>query len=203
MYVAMEELILGTHNPKKLIELQQLLAPYPLVVRSLSDFEGPLEVVEDGDSFSANAQKKASQQAIHLNAWVIGEDSGLVVPALKGAPGIYSARYSGPSATDASNNEKLLSEMDGLEEGQRGGHYVSHISLADPAGKIRIDCEARCYGRIGRRLVGSHGFGYDPLFVLPEYHRTFGQLGPSVKSILSHRARAMRRFLPQLLRFVG
>ena len=199
----MQEIVLGTHNQKKLSELQQLLAPYPIVVKSLTDVEAPIEVVEDGESFQENAQKKASEQAAHLNAWVIGEDSGLVVAALDGAPGIYSARYSGPQANDATNNEKLLAELETVPDSKRGGYYVSHISLSDPTGKIRIDCEARCYGQIGRRLVGSHGFGYDPLFVLPEYHRTFGELGPSVKSILSHRARAMRQFLPQLLRLAG
>lgn len=192
-------LVLGTGNVKKGIELRQLLAPHGIQVKTLADFPNRIDVVEDGDSFAANAQLKASQQAEHLGHWVVGEDSGLCVDALDGAPGIYSARYSGPDATDDANNRYLLEQLANVPPAARTAHYVCHISLADPSGKIRLDCEDICRGRIVTHPMGDGGFGYDPLFQIDEYHRTFGQLGTSVKATLSHRARAMRHFLPRLI----
>ena len=191
------QLVLGTHNRKKGSELQLLLQPFGFELKTLADFENAIEVIEDGTTFQANAHLKATQQAQHLNQWVIGEDSGLCVPALDGAPGIYSARFAGPNATDEENNQQLLRRMDDCSK--RDAYYVSHVSLAAPDGQVRIDCEATCHGRIVTSPRGTGGFGYDPLFELAEYHKTFGELGPAVKSVLSHRARAIRRFLPQLL----
>ena len=194
----MRQIVLGTHNAKKRGELQQLLASLDIEVKTLTDFASPLDVVEDGQTFAANAQKKAGQQARHLQAWVLGEDSGLCVDALGGAPGIYSARFAGAQATDEQNNAELLKQLADVPLSQRKAHYVCHMSLASPAGEIVIDTEDTCGGRICLHPRGAYGFGYDPLFELPEYHRTFGELGPCVKSVLSHRARAMRHFLPKL-----
>ena len=191
--------VLGTHNRKKGIELRQLLDPYGFTLKTLADVPNAIEVVEDGDSFAANAQLKATQQAIHLHCWVLGEDSGLVVDALAGRPGIYSARFAGADATDEQNNQHLLQELAGVPLEQRTAHYVCHMSLSDQLGDVRIDCEQQCKGRILDVPRGTGGFGYDPLFELPEYHRTFGELGATVKSVLSHRSRAIRRFVPQLL----
>ncbi len=196
----MREIILGTHNAKKRGELQRLLAPLEISVKTLADFPSSLQVVEDGQTFAANARKKACEQARHLQAWVLGEDSGLCVDALGGAPGVYSARFAGEQATDELNNAELLRQLTDIPLDQRTAHYVCHLTLASPAGEIMIATEDTCGGRICLRPRGSHGFGYDPLFELPEYHRTFGELGPSVKSVLSHRARAMRRFVPKLHR---
>lgn len=195
----MREIVLGTHNVKKRRELQLLLAPRDITVKTLTDFSSPLQIVEDGQSFAANAGKKASQQAIHLRTWVLGEDSGLCVDALAGAPGIYSARFAGEDATDERNNAELLQQLHHVPLEQRGAHYVCHLALANPTGEILIDTEATCHGRICLQPRGTNGFGYDPLFELLEYHRTFGELGVSVKSVLSHRARAMRRFVTMLL----
>ncbi len=192
-------LVLGTHNRKKGVELRSLLQPYGFELKTLSDLPDAIEVVEDGDSFQANARLKAAQQALHLGEWVLGEDSGLVVDALDGRPGIYSARYAGSGATDQENNEKLLLELDGVPAARRTAHYVCHLSLSDRYGRIAIDCEEKCQGRILESPRGTAGFGYDPLFEIPEYHRSFGELGDVVKSMLSHRSRAMRIFLPQLL----
>jgi XTP/dITP diphosphohydrolase len=192
--------VLGTRNAKKAEELRQLLAPHHIGVRCLADYPQAMDVVEDGDSFAANATLKATKQARHLGVWVIGEDSGLCVDALGGAPGIYSARYAGADATDAANNQRLLEAMRDVPDEQRSAHYVCHITLADPSGRVWADCEATCQGRIRHVPSGSHGFGYDPLFEIVELHQTFGQLGPEIKGVLSHRARAMRRFLPMLLR---
>ena len=195
-------LVLGTRNAKKAIELQELLAPFAVRVSTLADFVDAIDVVESGNSFAANATLKATQQARHLHHWVVGEDSGLCVDALGGAPGIYSARYSGPEATDAKNNEYLLQQLRDVPLLQRTAHYVCHVTLSDPDGKIRADCEAICRGRIRFEPAGTAGFGYDPLFEIAEYHRTFGELGTAVKSLISHRARAMRQFVPQVVQLL-
>lgn len=196
-------LILGTHNPKKARELNQLLAPHGFELKTLAAIDDAIEVVEDGDSFAANAALKASQQAVHLGHWVLGEDSGLGVDALGGAPGIYSARYAGEKATDAENNALLLKELEGVPAERRTAYYVCHAALADPQGVIRLSHEDRCRGRILTAAAGSGGFGYDPLFEIPEYHRTFAELGDAVKAVLSHRGRAMRAFVKELLDLVS
>ncbi len=194
-----ECLILGTGNAKKCLELRQLLLPLGFELLSLAEIDSPLEVDETGQAFIDNARLKASLQARHLSQWTIGEDSGLCVPFLKGAPGIYSARYSQPDATDAKNNEKLLAELRTARGPQRAAYYVSTIALADPSGQIHIEAEGRCWGSIIEEYRGSGGFGYDPLFELPEYHQTFAELGATVKSVLSHRARALERFARRLV----
>ncbi len=192
-------LVLGTHNRKKGKELQWLLAPYGFQLKTLADFPDAITVTEDGDSFTENASSKATQQARHLKQWVVGEDSGLMVDILDGAPGIYSARYSGKDANDESNNRHLLNQLADTPLAQRTAHYVCHITLADPQGEIRADCEAYCCGRIAIEPKGSAGFGYDPLFEMVEYHRTFGELGETVKSVLSHRSRAISQLVPPIL----
>lgn len=192
-------LVLGTNNRKKGLELAELFGPLGLKLITLADCDNPIEVVEDGDTFTANAGLKATKQARHLGAWVLGEDSGLQVDALQGAPGVYSARFSGPEATDASNNRLLLEKLDGVAPAKRTAGYVCHMTLSDPSGAVRAESEAYCRGRIVSAPRGSHGFGYDPLFEVPEYHRTFGELGPVAKAILSHRARAARRLIPALV----
>ncbi len=193
---ALRRIVLATHNPKKLVELQLLVEPLGVEVCSLADLDDPLEVVEDGATFAANARKKAIEQARHLDEWALGEDSGLVVDALDGAPGVFSARFAGEHANDTTNNTRLLEELQGVDVASRGAHYVCHLTLSSPAGVVVVDGEATCQGRIRTEPAGSYGFGYDPLFEIVEYHRTFGELGAAVKSVLSHRARAMRQFLP-------
>ena len=200
---ALAEIVLGTHNQKKGIELDELLRPHGLVVRTLRDFDDPIHVVEDGDTFGENAAKKACQQAEHVNCWVIGEDSGLCVDALDGAPGIYSARFSGPDANDESNNQQLLEKLSGTPKEKRGAHYHCHVVVSDPMGNVRAEASSQCHGRILVKPLGTSGFGYDPLFFIPEYHQTFAQLGSTVKAVLSHRSRAMRQILPELPRLLA
>lgn len=195
----MKTLILGTGNKDKGRELAEMLAPYGLQIKTLADVPNPLDVVEDGDSFAANAQKKAIQQALHLKSWVLADDSGLEVDALQGAPGIYSARYSGEDATNASNNAKLLEELGDRPPHKRTARYYCHVTLADPEGEIRADSAGICRGRIRKEPIGTNGFGYDPLFEVVELHKTFGELGGRVKSVLSHRGRALRGILPRLI----
>lgn len=192
-------LILGTRNRKKLLELTELLAPHGFDLKSLADFPDAIEVDESGDTFAANAALKATVQARHLNQWVLGEDSGLCVDALGGAPGVRSARFSGPKATDAANNAFLLEKLQGVALEQRTAHYVCHATLSDPSGTIRAESEDYCRGRILPAESGRGGFGYDPLFEVVEYHQTFGELSPAVKSVLSHRARAIRAIVRQIL----
>ena len=197
------ELVLGTNNAKKLREMKLLLAGIDVQICSLKEIDNSIEVDETGDSFQANSELKAVEQAQHLGKWVLGEDSGLIVAALDGAPGIYSARFSGPGATDETNNQLLLEKLSGVPEKNRTAWYTSHMALADPQGNVHISCQARCYGRILETARGEGGFGYDPLFELVEYHHTFAELGDAVKSMLSHRARANRIFLPQFKRLLA
>jgi XTP/dITP diphosphohydrolase len=196
------QLVLGTHNRKKGLELAELLQPHGLEVISLADVPDSIEVAETGETFAANAALKACQQAQHLKRWVLGEDSGLAVDALAGAPGVYSARFSGPQATDESNNQLLLEKLGKTPLEKRNAHYVCHATLSDPTGKIEVEAEGYCHGRIRFERTGSGGFGYDPLFEIIEYHRTFGELGPTVKAALSHRARAIRQLIPAMQRLV-
>jgi len=191
-------IVLGTHNRKKGEELDALLRSAGVTVETLATYSEAIEVVEDGDTFLHNARKKAVEQARHLGRWVLGEDSGLMVDALDGAPGVFSARFSGPEATDDSNNRLLIVFLDGVPTERRGAGYVCQMVLADPDGEVRAEARGTCRGRITTEPHGTGGFGYDPLFELLEYHRTFGQMGPAAKSALSHRARAAARLLPQL-----
>ncbi len=192
--------VFGTRNRKKAEELLDHLTGLPIELRTLADFPNAPEVIEDGNSFIDNARKKATELAKSLGVWVLGEDSGLAVDALGGAPGIFSARYSGEGATDESNNRKLLDALAAVPDEKRTAHYVCTAALADPLGIIRAEVEGRCHGRIGREPRGSGGFGYDPLFIIPEYHKTFGELGLLVKRHLSHRSRALARLRPHLSR---
>ena len=191
-------LVLGTHNQKKRQELEQLLAPLGLSLLTLSDVEDAIEVEETGTTFSENAALKASQQAQNLGMWVMGEDSGISVVALNNEPGVYSARYSAPGATDQRNNEKVLAELGNTPLEKRTAFYTCHMAISDPTGQIRATAEDYCYGRIRFEPSGENGFGYDPLFEIPEYHRTFGELGPSIKKVLSHRSRAIRKITAQI-----
>jgi XTP/dITP diphosphohydrolase len=195
-------LVLGTRNRKKVTELAHSLRPQGLELRTPADFPNAVEIIEDGQTFGENAAKKAVDQAKALRQWVLGEDSGLVVDALDGAPGVYSARFSGPGATDDSNNRQLLQRLADVSLERRTAHYVCHMTLADPAGNVRAECEAYCRGRILHQPVGDGGFGYDPLFEIIEYRRTFAQLGPHVKAALSHRGRAVRQMVTELRKLV-
>lgn len=193
-------LVLSSRNRKKAQEISEILAPHGLAVVSVAEFPEVGEIIEDGATFAENAAKKASEPARQIGCWVIGEDSGLMVDALQGRPGIYSARYSGPAATDASNNQLLQQELARVPLEQRTAGYICSVALADPTGTIRLRAEGTCRGIMITEPRGSNGFGYDPYFMIPEYHRTFGELSATVKHQLSHRARAFARFIPDLVK---
>lgn len=194
-------LVLGTTNAGKVRELAALLEPHGIGVVSLRDVGG-VTVEETGATFAENAALKATAQARALGRWVLAEDSGLCVDALGGEPGVRSARFSA-SGDDEANNDLLLERLAGVDAARRGAHYACHAALADPSGRIVAVSQGVCRGRIAPGRSGSGGFGYDPLFIVPEYHRTFGELPPAVKSVISHRARAMRALEPELLRRLG
>jgi len=191
-------LIIASRNQKKLGEIRELLAPFQIEVDNVASFPDIPETVEDGESFAENAAKKAREVAIATGHWALGEDSGLCVQALNGAPGIYSARYAGENATDEKNNAKLLEELKEVPPEKRNAFYVCHAAVADPSGEIQISIEETCHGLIIEEARGENGFGYDPYFMIQEYRRTFGEMLPVVKRQISHRARTFRKLIPEL-----
>lgn len=204
-------LVLGTRNAKKCREMAELIAPpwepnprlARLSIRSVGEYPGAPEVVEDADTFAGNARKKAAEVAVALGLWVLADDSGLAVDALEGAPGVLSARYAGEPSDDDANNRKLLEAVAGLPDERRGAAFRCALALADPSGAIRLGAEGSCRGRLTREPRGSGGFGYDPLFLIPEYHRTLGELSPLVKHQLSHRARAFAQLRAGIDRMIA
>jgi len=182
-------IVLATHNQGKLSELKSMLNDWPVKLLSLADF-GPIpEVVEDGETFEANAYKKASQTARILGRVVLADDSGLCVEALDGRPGVYSARYGGPGLSDRERGEKLLEEM--KEKTNRKAAFECVISIAVPEGPA-LTYEGRCEGVIADKMIGDNGFGYDPLFLEPATSQTFAQMSNAAKARYSHRGRALR-----------
>lgn len=203
-------LILGTRNAKKLRELAQLINPpweqnprlSRLAIRSLEEWPDLPDVVEDAATFAGNARKKAGETARRLGLWVLADDSGLAVDALGGAPGVLSARYAGAHGDDEANNCKVLEALADVPDDRRGAAFVCALALADPSGVIRLEAEGACRGRITHAPRGANGFGYDPLFLIPEYHKTFGELSALVKHQLSHRARAFAHLRTGLDRLI-
>jgi XTP/dITP diphosphohydrolase len=206
----MAVLVIATRNRKKGQEMGELLAPawepggplHELRIVTLDVYPALPEVVEDAETFAGNARKKAVETAQALGMWTVADDSGLAVDVLEGAPGVYSARYAGAHGDDASNNRKLLAELAGVEPERRGAAFVCALALSDPTGVVRFEAQAHCRGRILDEERGGHGFGYDPLFLIREYHRTFGELGPLVKHQISHRSRAFAQLRPALVRLM-
>ncbi len=187
------ELLVATRNRKKLEEIKDLLKDMDFRITSLADYPDMPIIEEDGDSFSANAIKKAATIAIYTKKLTMGEDSGLEVKALNNQPGVYSARFSGEGATDASNNAKLLEALKGVPLEERQARYHCYVALAD--GKRIIDVvSGSCSGIIDLRRKGSNGFGYDPLFLVPRFKKTFGELSADIKAKISHRSLALKKF---------
>ena len=181
--------VLATRNSGKTEEIRALLKGFPVELKNLDDF-GPIpEVVEDGETFDDNAYKKASFTARVLGLPAIADDSGLVVEALNGEPGVYSARYAGEDADDAANNAKLLDQMAGVED--RRAAFQCVISIAVPTGAA-LTYEGRCDGVIAQAPSGKGGFGYDPLFYCPDKEKTFAELNLEEKGEISHRGRALK-----------
>lgn len=196
-------LVIGSRNQKKRDELVHLVEPFGIIVKTLADFADLThEVDEDGDTFEHNARKKATEYASAIEHWVLADDSGICIDALDGAPGVYSAHYAGEHGEDESNNTLVLKNLEGVPAVRRSAHYVAMLVLSDPNGVVQAETRGECHGRITTERRGTGGFGYDPLFELREYHRTFGEMGPALKRAISHRSRAMRKMLPQLARLI-
>lgn len=186
------ELVVATKNKKKLQEIRDILSGLGLKITSIVDYPNLPRIIENGKTFKSNAAKKALKIGSHLHKLTMGEDSGLCVNALAGRPGIYSSRFSGKNKSDAQNNAKLLRLLEGLPMSKRRSHYTCAVALADGKSLISV-VEGKCFGMIARELKGSHGFGYDPLFLIPRYKKTFGQLGEGIKHKMSHRYKALKQ----------
>jgi len=195
------ELLVATRNKKKLKEIKEILSGLELKVISLADYKGMPRIVEDGRTFEQNAAIKASTIAKFTKKLVLGEDSGLQVKALGNRPGVYSARYSGAGATDKRNNSKLLKELKNVPLKKRRARYQCSVALADPGGIIGV-VSGQCDGIIGFRPKGHSGFGYDPLFVIEKYGKTFAELGPEIKHTMSHRYKALKKLRLSMERYL-
>jgi XTP/dITP diphosphohydrolase len=186
------QLVIASRNVHKIRELRAMLKAYKyLDVLSLLDFPHYLPLPEMGKTFEENSSLKAIHAAKTLNRWALADDTGLVVPALQGAPGIYSARYAGEYATDPENRKKLLAEMKHIVEPHRQGYFECWISIAAPQGELKKSVRGVCEGTILTEEKGGKGFGYDSLFVKYEYGKTFSELEESLKNRISHRRKAL------------
>lgn len=186
-------LLLGTGNRKKLEELETLLASLPFQLISLREFPNVTEIIEDGDTFEANAVKKATGLAKQTGLLTLAEDSGLVVDALEGNPGVYSARFAGPEKDDVKNCLKVLRLMEKLPDNCRGAAFKSAVAVATPERLIGV-VEREVRGAIAYEIRGSKGFGYDPIFIYGPYEgKTFGEVPAEWKHRVSHRAQAVEK----------
>jgi XTP/dITP diphosphohydrolase len=190
-------LIVGTKNQGKLVEIQRILSGLDLELRPLTDFSQAPDVVEDALTYRDNAIKKARAIATWSGQLTLAEDSGLEVSALGGEPGVYTARFGGPDLSSRERCLYLLERLQGVPDNQRQAAFRSVAVLMDPSGHMAVR-EGRCAGMIGHNLRGEGGFGYDPLFQLPEQGCTLAELAPEQKDAISHRAQAIRAMIPVL-----
>ena len=188
----MRELLVASGNKGKLREFGELLQGVVETILSPADFPGLPEVAEDGETFEANAVKKARSAAIFTGRPVLADDSGLCVDYLDGRPGVYSARFAGEGASDADNNALLLRELAAVPSGRRGAAFHCVIALCQPDGSCQT-FDGMLAGEILEAPRGAGGFGYDPLFLVPEYGQTFSELPIEIKNAISHRGRAMQQ----------
>lgn len=191
-------LVIATENKHKGEEIASILREeMALEVRTLADFPGVKLPPETGSTYRENAVQKALAAAKATGHWAMGDDSGLEVDALDGAPGLYSARFAGEGVTYAENRKKLLDLLGDRPDEQRTARFICTIAVASPDGAVEV-VEGRCEGRITRRDVGAGGFGYDPIFFLPTHRKTFAEISAEEKNRISHRGRAVRAAVPIL-----
>jgi XTP/dITP diphosphohydrolase len=194
--------MLSTGNPNKVDEVKDILKDLPIDVLSKDDlgFKN-FEVEEDGKTLEENAIKKAVALREKIEGIVIADDTGLFVDFLNGAPGVYSARYSGENSTYEKNNLKLLDELKGVPMEKRGACFKTIIALAMEDGNV-ITVKGECKGTIGTKPKGDEGFGYDPLFIVDGYNKTFAELGEEVKNKISHRAKALDKLKEEIIKIL-
>jgi XTP/dITP diphosphohydrolase len=194
----MKKLIIASNNNHKVKEIKAILAEFPIEVLSLKEANIDIDVKEDGTTFMENAYKKAYEIfKVVDDSMVLSDDSGLMVDCLGGAPGVYSARFSGEHGNDNKNNEKLLSLLQGKTFEERKAKFVSAIVLIISEEKI-IRVQGEIEGYIKEKLTGNSGFGYDPLFLVPKYNKTFGELSEDEKNKISHRAIALQKLKEEI-----
>jgi len=189
----MKELIVASRNKGKVREIMELLTGLPFKVTSLSDYPHIPEIVEDGKTYRANALKKAREVALATGKMAMSDDSGIEVKALGNAPGIYSARFAGEGASEKARNKKLFKMLKNVPMSKRQARYRCVIALVDAKGRELGVVQGTCSGYITTKDIGTNGFGFDSLFLLKRYNKTFGQLPPSLKAKISHRARALKK----------
>ena len=192
------KILVATGNQGKLKEIRSLLEGSPIEIVGLNQLVDPPEVIEDGDTFTANACKKAQEMASFSGYLTLADDSGLVVDALDGAPGVYSARYAGEPGDDAANNIKLLHELQDVADAKRQAAFHCVVALAWPDGRCET-YDGQVSGLIMRAKRGDGGFGYDPIFMVPEYGKTMAEISLEIKNRISHRGTALRKVIPLLL----
>lgn len=198
----MKELIVATKNRKKLEEIKEILKGLDLKIISLVRYRKTPRIIENGNTFKENAVKKAMRIAHFTKKLTLGEDSGLCVNALAGKPGIYSSRFAGKDKSDLKNNLKLLKLLGKLPLKKRKAHYCCAVALADKDGLVGV-AGGKCSGLIDFKPKGHFGFGYDPLFLIPKYKKTFAELGSKIKHKVSHRFYALvkaKRIISQYLK---
>ena len=186
------ELVLATGNLNKQKEIMAVLSDLPITIRSQSEFVAVPEVIEDGETCEANAVKKATIIAKHTGRLTLADDTGLEVAALEGAPGVYAARYAGENATYNDNCQKLLKELQGVPLDSRNARFVTVMAIAEPSGPVEV-VEGGLEGKISETLSGTDGFGYDPIFIVPELGKTLAQITLEEKNQISHRGCALAK----------
>ncbi len=196
-----KQVLLGTNNKDKLRELSLLLGGAGVEVLSLKDFPNYKEAVEDGKTFESNARKKARHYAIHAKAVTLADDSGLMVSALNGRPGVYSARFAGENCTYDDNNVKLLRLLKKVPEKRRRAKFICVMALYDAKAKPVAIVKGECKGRIAFEKRGAKGFGYDPVFIPDRFLKTFAELTPEEKGKISHRGKALRKAQAEILKY--
>lgn len=196
------ELVLATRNPHKQEELKNLLGDLGVKILTIGDFPGAPDIEEDGRTCQDNAMKKARGVAQFTGRWALADDTGLEVDALNGRPGVYAARYAGEDATYEDNCRKLLKEMAHIPSDQRSARFITVMALSDPSGNVEV-VEGFLPGHITQQFQGTQGFGYDPVFLVPELGQTLAELSLDKKNQVSHRAQAFKKIKEVLLKKVG
>ena len=193
---------MATGNRDKQREMKAFLRDLGITIRTLDEFPGAPVVLEDGETCRANAGKKAVEIAMFTGTLALADDTGLEVDALGGQPGVFAARYAGPQATYADNCRKLLDELEGVPSDQRGARFLTVVAISDPSSSVEF-VEGVLRGRIADHCSGGHGFGYDPVFMLPELGKTLAELTLDQKNQISHRGRALAKAKDVLKRILG
>lgn len=197
----MEKLVVATKNKGKIAEIKEVLQYMPFEVLSMGDIGITIDVVEDGKTFEENSLKKAIEICKVSNTIVIADDSGIEVDYLDGAPGIYSARFGGPEATDEDRNAKLLDMLKGVPHEKRTARYVCAIAVAFPDGRAFVVRDT-CEGYVDTESKGNNGFGYDPIFYIPEFGKSMAEISMDIKNKISHRAKALNKMAVKMKEFI-